>query len=83
MSDLTLPEPPDVSSLDPSLMTASELQSGLEHLFGWLQTVEALPETCLKPLVDDDTVQDVRNAANLLLSERRDRHSDETAPRGG
>lgn len=83
MSDLTLPEPPDVSSLDPSMMTALELRSGLESLFGWLQTAEALPDNSLKQQVDENTVQEVRDAANRLLLEQRERHSDEIAPRGG
>lgn len=83
VSDLTLPETPDVSSLNPQMMTATELKLNLERLFGWLQTIEALPETAIKQHVDEETVQTVRDAANMLLLERRDRHSDESAPRGG
>lgn len=83
VSDLTLPETPDVSSLNPQMMTATELTSNLERLFGWLQTIEALPETVVEQHVDEETIQTVRDAANMLLLERRDRHSDEGAPRGG
>ena len=78
-----LPEPPEVASIDPELMTASELRAGLEKLFGWLHSVEAAPENGAEQVYGEDVVQNVRDAANQLLDEQRERHSDETAPRGG
>lgn len=83
MGDLSLPDPPDVSSLNPELMTTSELHSSLERIFAWLHEVDALPESAFQEQVTESKVQDVREAANLLLVEQRERHSDERAPRGG
>ena len=45
--------------------------------------VEAELDGSLSQKFRDSAVQEVRDAANLLLIERRERHSDETAPRGG
>ena len=78
---MATPEPPDVSGLDPAMMTASELQVRLEELFGWLELVEAEEEGV--PELSEQQVEEVRDAANELLAERRERHSDESAPRGG
>ncbi len=83
MSETGVPDPPDVESIDPQLMTASELQSQLEQLFNWLQLVEAQSEDDATTGFDDSAVQTVRDAANALLRERRERHADEQAPRGG
>lgn len=75
-----MPEAPAVNSLDPVMMTTAELQEQLELLFSWLQDVEAAKDAD-RP--DERSVQAVRDAANLLLEEQRERHSDESAPRGG
>ncbi len=83
MSADEFPDPPDVAGLNPQLMTAAELQSQLESLFDWLQRVEALPANSSAARPDEESVERIRDAANLLLSERRERHSDENAPRGG
>ncbi|MDA0232086.1 MAG: hypothetical protein O3B04_00625 [Chloroflexi bacterium] len=84
MSDTTapdpLPDPPDVASMAPHMMTASELQRSLEQLFDWLHMADASPESVI---ATQKAVQAVRDAANLLLEERRERHSDETGFRGG
>ena len=71
---------PDVADLNPVMMTASELQQKLEQLFGWLQREDEKPDGSD---FSDEQVQQVRDAANMLLQERRDRHADESAPRGG
>ncbi len=78
-----LPDPPDLDSMKPQMMTASELQSGLESLFGWLNEVEAQPDNVREQSVNESIVERVRGVANMLLSEQRERHSDESAPRGG
>lgn len=78
LSDHNLPDHPDISSLDPQMMTAQELQTRLEELFSWLHEVESARE----PVPDHETVQAVRDAANLLLEERRDRHEEESGLRG-
>ena len=79
MDEMPVPEPPDVSSLDPRMMTAMELQRNLEKLFDWLHMVEWSREADF----DQGSVQAVRDAANMLLNERRDRHADEPGFRGG
>lgn len=78
---MAIPDPPDVSSFEPAMMTASELTTELEKLFHWLELVEAEEDGAAR--LSEQQVETVRNAANELLAERRDRHSDETAPRGG
>ena len=80
MNSGSIPEAPEVTSLNPMMMSAGELQEQLQLLFGWLHKVEAAtgPE---RP--GEQVVQEVRDAANLLLEEQRERHSDESAPRGG
>lgn len=83
ISDLPIPDLPDVTSLNPQMMTALELQSSIEQVFDWLQAVEALDESRSEEDIDEATVQRIRDAANVLLLERRERHSDEGAPRGG
>lgn len=76
-----IPDAPDVSALNPQMMTAAELQNSLEAVFNWLHIVEALPDA--GAAVDELTVESIRDAANMLLEEQRDRHADESAPRGG
>jgi hypothetical protein len=75
-----LPELPDVKSLAPQMMTAAELQAHLVTLFDWLQAVEAAPG---RFGFTQATVDEVRDAINLVLEERRDRHADEGGFRGG
>jgi hypothetical protein len=69
--------PPPTVGLAPHLMTARELREKLEELFGWLLMAEDAPAP------DHRAIDRVRDAANSLLRERRLRHSDESAPRGG
>ena len=71
---------PDISALEPGMMSARELREKLEELFNWLQQAE-LARPGEQAAVED--VARVRDAANRLLQERRQRHSDEPAPRGG
>jgi hypothetical protein len=77
---MTIPDPPEIDPLVPRLMSASELRQNLERVFDWLHMVEAAPDDEAPP---HRLVQEVRDTANMLLSERRERHSDESAPRGG
>ncbi len=79
MGDIKLPDPPDVTSLVPRMMTATELQKSLELLFDWLHIADASPDL---GVAEQASVQKVRDAVNLLLSERRERHSDESGFRG-
>ena len=78
--EMTLPDPPDLASLVPRLMTAPELQTNLERLFDWLHMAEDSAEL---DIAGQRSVEAVRDALNLLLEERRERHSDESGRRGG
>ena len=71
---------PDVTSLEPQMMSARELREKLEELFDWLHYADAAKPGEQPPA---EAVARVRDAANMLLQERRLRHSDERAPRGG
>ena len=77
---MTFPDPPEIDASVPRMMTATELRQNLERAFDWLHMVEAAPDGQAPPF---QVIQQVRDIANLLLAERRERHSDETAPRGG
>jgi hypothetical protein len=77
---MMFPDPPDIDATTPRMMTASELRQNLEQVFDWLHMAEAAPDEQAPPF---RVVQAVRDTANHLLAERRERHSDETAPRGG
>jgi hypothetical protein len=61
------------------MMSARELREKLEELFEWLQQADTAPPGEQLP---PEVVARVRDAANSLLRERRQRHSDEPAPRG-
>ena len=77
---MTYPDPPEIDHMAPRMMTAAELRRKLEQVFDWIHAAEAAPDGESPP---DLLIQQVRDTANLLLSERRERHSDESAPRGG
>ncbi len=80
----SLPEPPrDPGPADPKMLTSAELTARLEELFNWLSEVEALPGNRHMATDDENLIDRVREEANLLLEERRERHADEHAPRGG
>lgn len=77
---MTLPDPPELASLVPHMLTASELQTSLEQLFDWLSLAEDSTDL---GITEQRSVEEVRDALNMLLEERRERHSDESARRGG
>lgn len=76
----TLPDPPDIEAMDPALMNASELRVALEDLWGWLEQAQMAP---LSEAPDDELFEAVEAKMVEITRERRDRHSDEPAPRGG
>ena len=75
-----LPDPPDIDALDPTLMSAGELRVALEELWEWLEQAQMAP---LADAPDDELFESVEAKMVEITRERRDRHSDETAPRGG
>ena len=75
-----LPDPPDINSMDPASMSAGELRVALEQLWEWLEEAQMAP---LADAPDDEIVEAVEAKMVEIIQERRDRHSDEPAPRGG
>ena len=76
----TLPDPPDIDAMEPSMMNATELRVALEKLWEWLEQAQMAP---LADAPDDETFEAVEAKMVEITRERRDRHSDERAPRGG
>jgi hypothetical protein len=75
-----LPDPPDFNSMDPASMSAGELRVALESLWEWLEEAQMAP---LADAPDDEIVEAAEAKMVEITRERRDRHSDEPAPRGG
>ena len=75
-----LPDPPDIASMDPALMSAGELRVALEELWEWLEQAQMAP---LAEAPEDELFEAVEAKMVEITRERRDRHSDEPAPRGG
>ncbi len=75
-----LPDPPDIEAMDPSMMSAAELRVALEELWEWLEQAQM---ASLADAPDDDVFEAVESMMVEITRERRDRHSDEPAPRGG
>ena len=61
-------------------MSAGELRVALEQLWEWLEEAQMAP---LADAPDDEVVEAVEAKMVEITQERRDRHSDEPAPRGG
>ena len=61
-------------------MSAGELRVALESLWEWLEEAQMTP---LADAPDDEIVEAVEAKMVEITQERRDRHSDEPAPRGG
>ena len=66
--------------MDPALMSAGELRVALEDLWEWLEQAQMVP---LAEAPDDELFEAVEAKMVEITRERRDRHSDEPAPRGG
>ena len=75
-----LPDPPDIDAMDPALMSAGELRVALEDLWEWMEQAQMAP---LAEAPDDELFEAVEAKMVEITRERRDRHSDERAPRGG
>ena len=75
-----LSDPPDLSAMDPAIMSAQELRAAHESLSEWLDRAYSAP---LSDAPDDEAVEAVEEKLVEISRERRDRHSDEPAPRGG
>lgn len=73
-----LPELPDVATLDPSMLSVSELKSLHEKLGEWLDAAMA---ASFDDAPDDEAVEEVRAALVRVTRERRERQMDERRSR--
>jgi len=61
--------------LDTQMMTARELRETLDDLWAWVNEAEMAPES-MAP--DDQLIMEVRQLMRVIISERVERHSEET-----
>jgi hypothetical protein len=69
------PAPPHYPLINTQMMTARELRETLEDLWDWVHDAEMAPGSVAPP---DQLIQDVRQQMGVIISERVERHSDET-----
>jgi hypothetical protein len=69
------PSPPHYPLLNTRMMTARELREILEDLWQWVHEAEMAHED-IAP--DDQLILEIRQQMGVIISERVERHSDET-----
>lgn len=69
------PSPPHYPLLNTRMMTARELRETLEDLWQWVHEAEMAHED-IAP--DDQLILEIRQQMAVIISERVERHSDET-----
>ncbi len=69
------PSPPHYPLLNTQMMTARELRETLEDLWQWVHEAEMAHED-IAP--DDQLILEIRQQMGVIISERVERHSDET-----
>jgi hypothetical protein len=69
------PAPPHYPLINTQMMTARELRETLEDLWAWVHEAEMAPES-IAP--DDQLILEVRQQMRVIISERVERHSEET-----
>ena len=72
--------PPDTIYADFSTFTVKQLRAAQEEIWAWISEAES---ASFEDAPDDDILDVARAALNEIISERRDLHGDEPAPRGG
>ena len=77
---MPLPPPPVSIHADFTAMNAKELRLAQEEIWAWISAAES---ASFDEAPDDEVLDEVRDALNDIIAERRDLHGDETAPRGG
>jgi len=75
MASNEYPAPPHYPLINTQMMTARELRETLDDLWAWVHEAEMAPES-IAP--DDQLILDVRHQMRVIISERVERHSDET-----
>ena len=69
------PSPPHYPLVNTRMMTARELRETLEDLWQWVHEAEMAHED-IAP--DDQLILEIRQQMAVIISERVERHSDET-----
>ena len=77
---MPLPDPPNSLTADLSTLTAKQLREAQEELWEWIQAAES---ASFEDSPDDEVLEAAREKLVEVIAERRELHSDETAPRGG
>ena len=67
--------PPHYPLINTQMMTARELRETLEDLWDWVHDAEMAPES---KAPDDQLILEVRQQMGVIISERVERHSEET-----
>ena len=75
MASNDYPAPPHYPLINTQMMTARELRETLEDLWAWVHEAEMAPES-IAP--DDQLILEVRQQMRVIISERVERHSEET-----
>jgi hypothetical protein len=75
MAENEYPSPPHYPLLNTQMMTARELRETLEDLWQWVHEAEMAHED-IAP--DDQLILEIRHQMGVIISERVERHSDET-----
>ena len=75
MANDDYPAPPHYPLINTQMMTARELRETLEDLWAWVHEAEMAPESVAP---DDQLILEVRQQMGIIISERVERHSDET-----
>jgi hypothetical protein len=75
MANNDYPAPPHYPLINTQMMTARELRETLEDLWAWVHEAEMAPDS---KAPDDQLILEVRQQMRIIISERVERHSDET-----
>ena len=75
MANNDYPAPPHYPLINTQMMTARELRETLEDLWEWVHEAEMAPDS---KAPDDQLILEVRQQMRIIISERVERHSDET-----
>ncbi len=69
------PPPPHYPLINTQMMTARELRETLDDLWDWVHDAEMAHEDVAP---DDQLILEVRQQMGVIITERVERHSDET-----
>ena len=79
MTHFEIPDPKTYKNIVPKMLSARELRETIETLFDWLNKAEQLTAEQISD--HDELIEEIRNTVNIMLAERRLRHSDSPSSR--